>query len=207
MGRVVSLLCFVACGGAAALSTTPSPSNEGGWTQLRIAWDYGPCPDDGRSCHQLLTVNNDGGFVAAETPNAPGSGGNGEPTRRFAALDMQEIRELHRLVTPEFVSALGSLACAASADATIRVEIDDAHGTHKQEVSACAPATPPRTLIEMLEHHRWASHDVTPTHPKPPSGQGDPCNTATGCGKGLQCVAAPCVVAPCTSGSCQKLGD
>jgi hypothetical protein len=200
--RFVSLF-FVACGAASTASTTPS--SEGAWTQLRITWSYGPCPDDGRSCHQLLTVNGDGGFTAAETPNAPGSGGAGEPVRRFSALDTQEVRELHRLVTAEFVSTLGSFDCAPSADASIRIEIDGPKGTRAQEVSTCGASTPPHALVEMLAHHRWAAHDAKPTNPTPPSGQGDPCDTATGCGKGLVCVAAPCVVAPCTSGSCQSI--
>jgi hypothetical protein len=206
MPRIASVLFFVACGGAAVTATTPS-GDDSGWTQLRVAWDFGPCPDDGRSCHQLLTVNSDGGFVASETPNAPGSGGTGEPVRRFAALDSQEVRELHRLVTAQFVATLGSFDCAPSADATIHIEIDGPRGARRQEVSTCAASSAPRALVEMLEHHRWSAHDAKPTHPKPPSGQGDSCDTATGCGKGLQCVPAPCVVAPCLQGSCQKLGD
>lgn len=179
------------------------PSTQTGWTQLRIAWDFGPCPDDGRSCHQLLTVNADGGFVAAETPNTHGSGGAGEPVKRYAALDAQEVRELHRLVTPDFVARLGTFPCDLSPDATIRIDVESSKGLRSQEVGACPADSPARAIVEMLEHHRWASHDAKPAHPKPPSGQGDPCDTTTGCGKGLQCIPAPCVVAPCTSGSCQ----
>jgi hypothetical protein len=142
-------------------------------------------------------VNHDGGFIAEETPNS------GEPVRRFAALDSQEVRELQRIVTAEFVAKLGSFACPQEFDATIRVEIDG----RKQEIGGCVHAaddSAPRALVRLLEHHRFAAKDA-PSKPIAPSGQGDPCNTATGCAKGLVCVAAPCVVAPCTSGSCQKL--
>jgi len=202
MKRWAAWCVVIACGGAAQSTTTETPSNDGSpWKELAIAWDFGPCADDGRSCHQVLTIDYAGGFIAAETPNVHGAT-PAEPVRRFSALDSQEIRELHRIATGDFVSKLGSFPCTPESDATIRIDIDG----HKQEIGGCvhAPsANAPRALIELVEHHRWASHDAKSTHEKPPSGAGDPCNVATGCGAGLMCVASPCVVAPCTSGSCQ----
>jgi hypothetical protein len=198
----------VACGVASPTPpNTPSsrlPSSEA-WKELRISWDYSPCPIGGQSCHQTLEVSFEGGFVAAER-NPDGSA---EPVRRFSALESQEVRELHRVVTSGFVERLGSCGGAAARAATVRIEVDSASGeTRKEEVAGCVSSTspetaPPRALVEMLEHHRWSSHDAKPQHPKPPSGQGDPCTVSEGCGTGLICVASPCVVAPCESGSCQ----
>jgi hypothetical protein len=186
-----------------------TPSAGAAWKELRIAWDFGPCPDDGRSCHQVLVVTHDGGFVAAETPNAPGSVGVGEPVRRFDALDPQEIRELHRIVTPAFVEAVGSFGCPAAPDSPVTLEIVGASGTRKEAVGGCVHASepkpsPPRALVELLDRHRWATRDVKPTSPRPPSGEGDPCHASIGCGPGLTCDLAPCAVAPCTSGACRK---
>lgn len=204
MGRSLVALVFAAaaCAGATQSQSTSETPAPGGWKELRILWDYGPCPSDGRSCHQVLTVQSNGAFIAAETLN-PVDGGASEPTRRFAALDAQEVRELGRIVTPEFVAKLGSFPCAPSSDATIRLEIDD----HKQEIAGCTLAqrdTAPGKLVELLERHRFATHDKPADRTVVPTGVGDPCNTATGCARGLQCVPSPCVVAPCTSGSCQK---
>jgi hypothetical protein len=148
----------------------------------------------------VLTVKSDGGFIASETPNAPDAGT--DATRRFAALDTQEVLEMNRIVTRDFLSKLGSFPCAPESDATVRIEIDG----HAQEVGGCVHASSssaPRDLVQLLERHRFVSHDAPPTHPVVPSGKGDPCNIDTGCAKGLKCVASPCVVAPCTSGSCQ----
>jgi hypothetical protein len=188
----------VACGGATPSSETPAGGAD--WKELRLSWDFGPCPNDGRNCHKLLTVSHDGGFIASETPNAP----DAEPVRRFAALEPQEIRELHRIVTADFVATLGSLACPGEFDATIRLEID----ARKQEIAGCARSpvdNSVRALVALLERHRFAGHSAPPQHPVLPSGAGDPCDVATGCAPGLTCVVSPCVVAPCTSGSCQKL--
>ncbi len=202
MVRVSSLVfaaTIVACAGATQSTSTTAETSGGGWKELAIAWDFGPCPNDGRSCHQLLTVNYEGGFIASE-------GGPSDSERRFTALDAQEVRELHRIVTADFIAHIGSFRCVPEYDATIRIDIDG----HKQEVGGCVRQADgrenaPRALVEMLEHHRFASHDAPSKHPTAPSGQGDPCNTATGCASGLTCVVSPCVVAPCTSGSCQKL--
>jgi hypothetical protein len=207
MARSVTFTLFAAACGVASPSSTPNAptSSEAAWKELRISWDYSPCPVGGQSCHQTLEVSFEGGFVAAE----PNTDGNPEPVRRFSALDSQEIRELHRVVTPGFVEKLGSFHCTAPNDATVRIEVESARGgTRKEEVAGCVSsaspeAAQPRALVELLEHHRWAAHDAKSQHPKPPSGQGDPCTVSEGCGKGLACVASPCVVAPCESGSCQ----
>jgi hypothetical protein len=200
MKRALSLLFAVACGAQQSTSETPSGAAE--WKELQIAWTYGPCPNDGRSCHQTLTVHSDGGFIAAETPNGGDAGP--EPVRRFASLEAQEVREMNRIVTRDFVAKLGSLSCAPGPDASVVVTIDG----HSQDVSGCALSDTPSAshdLVALLSRHRSASHDAPETHPVVPTGAGDPCNVAIGCGKGLQCVPAPCVVAPCTSGSCQRL--
>jgi hypothetical protein len=215
---LVALLLVAACGASpsspASRTTpdTPPPAGGGAWTKLRVAWDYGPCPDDGRSCHQTLSVDANGGFVAAETPNAAGSGGSGEPVRRFAALSPQEIRELHRIVdAPGFLEQVGSFGCSPAPDASVSLEVDGPFGTRKDAIGGCvhsadAQSSPPRALVELLEHHRWASGDAQNAHPHPPNGEGDSCTTDTGCAAGLVCVVAPCVVAPCTSGTCHATG-
>jgi hypothetical protein len=195
------LFALVSAACAAAPATTVSPSNAS-WKEIQIAWTYGPCPRDGQSCHQTLTVHPDGGLVASETPNGGDAGP--EPVRRFASLEAQEVREMNRIVTRELVAQLGSLPCASGNDATVTLAIDD----HHQDVSSCALSqspSPVHDLVALLARHRFASTPAPPTHPIVPSGVGDPCDTATGCARGLQCVASPCVVAPCTSGSCQKL--
>ncbi len=182
---VAFVVAFAACGSPPGPN---APSGDGAWKELRISW--------GRQT--TLTVDYDGGFIAAEMQAAP-EGGGVEPVRRFSALDSQEVRELHRVVTPELIAKLGTYACTP--ETPVRIEVDGKVG--------CVPASadsPLATLAQMLEHHRSASHDTKPTHPKPPSGQGDPCQVSEGCGPGLVCVASPCVVAPCESGSCQKTG-
>ena len=194
------MLIVIACGGQQTTSETPSGG--GDWKELQIAWTYGPCPDDGKSCHQTLTVHPDGGFVAAETPNGGDAGP--EPVKRFASLETQERLEMNRIVTHDFVSKVGSLPCSPGADANVTIKVDG----REQDVSSCAlgdAPSPAHDLVALLSRHRSATHDTPPTHPVVPTGAGDSCNTATGCGKGLQCVPAPCVVAPCTSGTCQKL--
>jgi hypothetical protein len=194
----LSTLC--ACAGAAQ-STAPQ-NQAGDWKELSIAWDFGPCPEDGRSCHQRVVIHPDGGVVAAETPNAPG--GRAEPTRRFAALDAQEVRELHRIVTSDFVAKLGSFACSPEFDATVRIDVDG----RGQEVGGCVHASaesPPRRVVQLLERYRFASQSTPVRPPIVPSGAGDPCTADVGCGKGLVCAVAPCVVAPCTSGTCQRV--
>jgi hypothetical protein len=126
-----------------------------------------------------------------------------EPTRRFAALEKQETLEMNRIVTRDFVAKLGSLRCQAGVDANVTLTIDG----HSQDISTCALSDAPsltHDLVTLLSRHRFATHDI-PARPLVPTGEGDSCNTATGCGKGLQCIPSPCVVAPCTSGSCQKL--
>ncbi|HEY2365341.1 MAG TPA: hypothetical protein VGH87_03105 [Polyangiaceae bacterium] len=199
MKRAV-LIVLVACGGQQTTSETPSANAN--WKELQIAWTYGPCPNDGRSCHQTLTVHPDGGFVAAETPNGPDAGP--EPTSRFSSLESQETLEMNRIVTHDFVAKLGKLPCDSGQDANVTLTIDG----HSQDVSSCAlgeASSPAHDLVALLSRHRSATHDMPPTHPVVPTGAGDSCNVGTGCGKGLQCVPSPCVVAPCTSGSCQKL--
>ena len=194
------LIVLVACGGQRTTSETPSGGAD--WKEMQIAWTYGPCPNDGRSCHQTLTVHPDGGFVASETPN--GSDAGPEPTQRFSSLETQERLEMNRIVTRDFVAKLGSLPCQAGADANVTLTIDG----HTQDISSCAlgeTASPAHDLVALLSRHRSATHDAPQTHPVIPTGAGDSCTTSIGCGKGLQCVPAPCVVAPCTSGSCQKL--
>jgi hypothetical protein len=211
VGPLLSVLLFVsaACGASRSTPATPS-SHDSAWSELRLSWDFGPCPDDGRSCHEMLTVKPDGGFIASETPNPKGGGGDGEPSRRFASLDAQETRELHRIVdAPGFLDQLGSFGCPPDPDATVQIEVDLPSGTRREQVGGCvhssdAQPSPPRALVALLEPHRLASHDTPPAHPLPPTGEGDPCTTGVGCGPGLVCVVAPCVVAPCTSGSCQK---
>jgi len=197
---VIALSCF-SCGGQQA--TTETPSGGGGdWKELQIAWTYGPCPNDGRSCHQTLTVHPDGGFVASETPNGGDAGP--EPVKRFSSLDHQETLEMNRIVTHDFVAKLGSLPCQVGADANVTLMIDG----HTQDVSSCAlgdASSPAHDLVALLSRHRSATKDTPPLHPVLPSGVGDSCNISTGCAKGLQCVVSPCVVAPCTSGACQKL--
>ena len=201
MKRTFSVLfLFAACGGQRATSETPSGGAD--WKELQIAWTYGPCPNDGRSCHQTLTVHPDGGFVAAETPNGGDAGP--EPVRRFSSLDKQETLEMNRIVTHDFIAKLGKLACEPGPDANVTLQIDG----HSQDISSCAlgqAQSPAHDLVVLLSPHRSATKDAPPTHPVIPTGVGDSCNTATGCGKGLQCVPSPCVVAPCTTGSCQKL--
>src|ERR1051326_3219101 len=68
----------IACGGATPNSETPNGGSE--WKQLRISWDFGPCPNDGRACHQVLTVDHDGGLIASDERG----------TKRYAALEPQE---------------------------------------------------------------------------------------------------------------------
>jgi hypothetical protein len=182
---------IVACAGASQTPTS-TPSEGAAFKQLEIAWDFGPCPNDGRSCHQALTVSSDGGYVATE-----------DGTKRFAALEQQEIREMQRIVTPEFVAKLGSFSCAPEADATIRIDVDG----KKQEVGGCVHAgtdSPPRALVELLARHRFSAKAAPTTRPQVPTGAGDPCTSDVGCGKGLVCAISPCVVAPCTSGNCQR---
>jgi hypothetical protein len=194
---------------ATAIPTATTPSAP--WTELRVSWDFGPCPDDGRSCHQLLTVHPDGGFVAAETPNLSGSGSGGaaDPVRRFASLTPDETRDLHQIVdAPGFLDKLGSFDCAPDPDASVSVEVDSASGPRKQGVGGCvhsSDASPNavRALVALLERHRFAQSDAQPAHPRLPSAAGDSCNPSTGCAAGLVCVVAPCVVAPCTNGTCQ----
>ena len=201
MKRALLLFVLVAACGAQQ-STSETPSGGGDWKELRIEWSYGPCPDDGRSCHQTLTVNPNGGFVAAETPNGGDAGP--EPVRRFSSLEKQEMLEMNRIVTHDFVAKVGSLPCSPGADANVTLTIDG----HAQDVSSCAlgdAASPAHDLVALLSRHRSATHDTSPAHPVVPTGAGDSCNVSIGCGKGLQCVVSPCVVAPCTSGSCQKL--
>jgi hypothetical protein len=178
-----SAVVFLACG---APATPPADLRPAQWTELRITWGTG-------SAQQLLAVHYEGGFTATEGP-----------TQRFSSLDSQEVRELHRVITGDFVRGLGSFDCRLTHDAIIRIELDVPNGTRKQEVAGCLQSSPPGQLVEMLEHHRSTARDEPPKHPKPPSGEGDPCDTGTGCGPGLMCVPAPCVVAPCTSGSCQR---
>ncbi len=203
-------LALAACGGATNASPHPSSNPSSGdavWTELRLVWDFGPCPDDGKSCHQTLVVHPDGGFVAVETPNAPG-GGAAMPTRTFASLESDEARELDRLMTPELVAKIGSLDCAPEYDATLRLEVDGAFGTRKQEIGGCVHASeskpdPVRTLVGLLDHHRFATQNLKADHLPIPTQPGDPCNVSAGCSSGLVCIPAPCVVAPCVSGSCQ----
>jgi hypothetical protein len=201
MTRACILFAFaIACG--ARQSTSETPSSTATWEQLQLSWTYSPCPNHGGSCRQTLTVNPNGGFIAAETPNGGDAGP--EPTRRFASLETQETLELNRIVTRDFVAKLGSLRCQVGGDANVTLTIDG----HSQDISGCAlgdAPSPAHDLVALLSRHRSATHDTPPTQPVVPTGEGDTCNTATGCGKGLQCVASPCVVAPCTSGSCQKL--
>jgi hypothetical protein len=202
---VVSAACAGASSSPSPTQTTPSSS---AWTELRVSWDFGPCPADGRSCHQTLIVKPDGGFIATETPNPP-NGASAEPIKRFAALDPQEIRELHRIVdVPAFVDKVGSFGCPPEYDATIRIELEGPWGVRHDDVGGCvhssdAAPNAPRALVQLLERHRFASKDAPPTRASQPTGVGDPCNTGVGCAKGLVCVVAPCVVAPCVSGSCQ----
>jgi hypothetical protein len=129
---------------------------------------------------------------------------------RSAALEPQEIRELHRIVTADFIAKLGAFGCPPEQDATVRIAIDGPSGTREEEVGGCVhasddDASPPRALVNLLERHRWASGDAPATRPQPPTGVGDPCSTSVGCAQPLVCVPAPCVVAPCINGSCQKL--
>ncbi len=199
MKRFFCSLAISAC--AAAPPATVSPSNAG-WKELQVSWTYGPCPSDGQSCHQTLTVHPDGGLVAAETPNGGDAGP--EPARRFSSLEAQEVREMNRIVTRDFIAQLGSLPCSAGNDASVTLAVDD----HHQDVSSCALSQSPSAahdLVALLSRHRFASTPAPRAHPIVPTGAGDPCDTATGCGRGLQCVPAPCVVAPCTSGTCQKI--
>ena len=194
------LIVLAACGGQQTTSETPSGGAE--WKELQIAWTYGPCPNDGRSCHQMLTVNPNGGFIASETPNGGDAGP--EPVRRFSSLEQQETLEMNRIVTRDFVAKLGSLPCTPGPDANVTLTIDG----HTQDVSSCAlgdASSPAHDLVALLARHRSATHDAPQTHPVVPTGAGDACNISIGCGKGLQCVVSPCVVAPCTSGSCQKM--
>jgi hypothetical protein len=153
-------------------------------------------------------VTREGGFVAAETPNAPGSGGTGEPVKRFATLEAQEIRELQRMVTPAFLAAVGSFPCPPDPDASVVLEIVDATGRRSQSIGGCvhggAKASPPGSLVHLLERYRFATRNPPPSPVRPPTGEGDPCTTSVGCGKGLVCMPAPCVVAPCVSGACHK---
>jgi hypothetical protein len=198
MKRAV-LIVLVACGGQQTTSETPSNA---GWKEMQIAWTYGPCPNDGRSCHQTLTVHPDGGFVASETPNGGDAGP--EPTQRFSSLETQERLEMNRIVTHDFVAKLGTLQCSPGPDASVTLTIDG----HTQDISGCAQgeaSSPAHDLVALLSRHRSASKDAPQTHPVLPTGVGDSCTTSIGCGKGLQCVPSPCVVAPCTSGSCQKI--
>ncbi len=199
------MLFVVATACGAQQSTSDTPSSGADWKELQLAWTYGPCPNDGRSCHQTLTVNPNGGFIASETPNGADAGaGSTGPTRRFSSLETQETLEMNRIVTHDFVAKLGSLPCSPGPDANVTLTIDG----HSQDVSSCAlgdASSPAHDLVALLSRHRSATHDAPQTHPVVPTGAGDTCNTATGCGKDLQCVASPCVVAPCTSGSCQKL--
>jgi hypothetical protein len=202
MKRACSILLFVACGGQQATSETPSTTTSAEWKELQLAWTYGPCPNDGRSCHQTLTVHPDGGFVAAETPNGGDAGP--EPVKRFSSLDHQETLEMNRIVTHDFVAKVGSLHCQVGPDANVTLTIDG----HSQDISSCAlgnASSPAHDLVALLSRHRSSAKDAPLAHPVVPSGAGDSCDIATGCGKGLQCVPAPCVVAPCTSGTCQKL--
>jgi hypothetical protein len=195
------LIVLAACG--AQQSTSETPSGGGDWKELRIEWTYGPCPDDGQSCHQTLTVNPNGGFIAEEVPNPRGDAGP-EHARRFSSLETQERLEMNRIVTHDFVSKVGALPCRIGADANVTLTIDG----RTQDVSSCAlgqESSPAHDLVALLSRHRSATHDAPSTHPIVPTGVGDSCTTSIGCGKGLQCVPSPCVVAPCTSGSCQKL--
>ena len=212
--RLFVLVAFVLAAGCAAGSPSapsPSPSTPAsrGWTELRIAWDFGPCPNDGRSCHQALVVKPDGGFIAQETPSAPAGGPPPEPMRRFAALDPQEVRELHRIVDGELADKLGALGCPPEYDATIRVELEGPWGVRHDEIGGCAHLPDPkpnlpRRLIDLLARHRFANRDAPATNPTPPSGEGDPCTVDLGCANGLVCAVFPCLVAPCTSGACRK---
>jgi hypothetical protein len=211
------LAVFVACGGASAPPAvgtpgTPPPAASASWTELRVAWDFGPCPDDGRSCHQSIAVKPDGSFVAAETPNAAGSGGSGAVVKRSAALDARETAELHRIVDAAgFVDRVGAFGCGPDPDANVGLEIDVGGSTRKEDIGGCvhSSATPSNApsalaqLVELLAPHRSASHDA-PTPRPPPTGEGDACSSDQGCGAGLVCVIAPCVVAPCTNGTCHK---
>ena len=199
---VIVIVAAAACG--AQQSTTETPASSG-WKQIVLEWTYGPCPQDGRSCHQTLTVDANGGFVAEETPNSSDPKPEShEPVRRFAALERQETREMNRIVTRDFVSHLDTIACSPVPDATVTLKIDG----RLKDISSCALSSAPspaHDLVALLGRHRFASHDQPADHPVVPTGAGDTCDTSTGCGKGLQCVASPCVVAPCTSGTCQKL--
>ncbi|HEX4511902.1 MAG TPA: hypothetical protein VH054_00155 [Polyangiaceae bacterium] len=202
MKRACSVLFVVAAACGAQQPTSEMPSAGADWKELRVAWTYGPCPNDGRSCHQTLTVQPSGGFIASEMPNGGDAGP--EPARRFSSLESQETLEMNRIVTHDFVAKLGSLPCSPGADANVMLTIDG----HSQDVSSCAlgdASSPVHDLVALLSRHRSATHDAPQTHAVVPTGAGDSCNVSTGCGKGLQCVASPCVVAPCTSGSCQKL--
>ncbi len=207
---ILSVLVFAAaCAGASPPPSQGSTKPSGAWTELRIAWDFGPCPADGRSCHQTLVVKPDGGFIATETPSAAGA----EPARRFAALDAQEIRELHRIVDPPaFTDKLGAFGCPPEYDATVRVELEGSWGVRHEEVGGCVHSSDetkpnlPRALVDLLSRHRFASRDAPPTKPLPPSGEGDQCTMNVGCKDGLVCAPFPCVVAPCTTGACQKPG-
>src|SRR5678815_3720347 len=172
MKRAFSVLfLFAACGGQQAASETPSGGGE--WKELQIAWTYGPCPNDGRSCHQTLTVHPDGGFVAAETPNGGDAGP--EPVRRFSSLDHQETLEMNRIVTHDFIAKLGSLPCSSGEDANVTLKID----IRSQDVSGCAlgeASSPAHDLVALLSRHRSATKDTPPTHPVVPTGAGDSCN-------------------------------
>jgi hypothetical protein len=111
---------------------------------------------------------------------------------------------MNRIVTHDFLAKLGKLPCESGQDANVTLTIDG----HSQDVSSCAlgeSSSPAHDLVALLSRHRSATHDTPSAHPVVPTGAGDSCNTALGCGKGLQCVPSPCVVAPCTTGSCQKL--
>jgi hypothetical protein len=206
--RTVLAVSLAACAGASTSSN--APVSGGSWSELRVSWSYGPCPDDGRSCHQELTVSANGGFITAETSNPKGSGGTGEVERRFSSLTSRETSALHRIVdAPGFLDKLGSFDCPRENDATIVVEVTLASGARKQEIGGCAHASdtapsPPRDLVNLLEPHRFAGRDVPSTHPPPPAGEGEACGGEEGCAAGLVCAIAPCVVAPCVDGSCQK---
>jgi hypothetical protein len=205
----VYALFVAACAGAPATPCGAAASS-GAWTELRVSWDYGPCPADGRSCHQTLVVAPDGGYVASEAPNTSSASG-GEAARHHAALDSREIEELHRIV-PAFVDKLGSFGCPPEYDATVSAELYGPWGVKREEVGGCVRSpdsapNAPRALVQLLERHRFATRDAPstrPARPARPARAGDPCSIEVGCDEGLVCAVFPCAVAPCVSGSCQE---
>ncbi len=140
--RLVFVLGLFACG---ARPADPSGID---WRTVSIEWSYGPCPADGRSCHQLVRVDRAGNVLTEESPALV----------KKSVLDASEKARLEVvLASPGFRSGMkDGFPCKESQDARIVIAFDGL----AREVLTCVRGegtNAPKTLVELLQKFRFVS--------------------------------------------------